>query len=723
MKKSTTLMLALAACLAVPTMDAKINQKFFRKAADKVWKTGAEYFDPKVEIPDSISADASAVIIADYNFVDVDRNYFENNFRTTDQSKRTKFTRTMVKILDESALEKFSEFKFGSKQKVMGMFNIQLSAADHAFGARVHKPDGQVKDIDISEALPESTGKKGDNVTSYRIAIPDLEPGDVIEYFYYSEESNDFDNLPAFEFNFNHVYPTLNYVIDGVFSPAMTVSYRGYNGAPQLNYTTDEKGKRYVVKLHATNVPVVTDEYGVRPERQLPMFKFFAANNNSPYFYHPVTARGGGMYNSPNPGTIYRDIASTLANSSYDNSAVYPNMKKRVNEFIKNHPDLSTDEKIDGAWIAAIYGLSTTPKVTSSDYFFSVMFADILRSHNLVDPAEIGVAFINSRNDVATREILDWEQPNFGVLVGNKLLLPSAITYSLPSELPGDYHGEEGGAYMGPRQNLTRMSTPTLFTVPLSTPGKNVFDLKIDMTANLPTDYDSKAATANHNLSLSGTFKNLTFGLTNTAEWNRAVEDFLGIPENKRWKGDKTDQVERNENVTELTTDLAKNIFGDKIGEITGVTITERGVTPDAPNFKLSFDGKYDEMFSRAGNNWLFSVGRLFPDSHHFKSKERERQIEYFRTSPAEYRMQITVAPPEGYAFDAESVAQLSTNTANPLGLFYVSASVDEDGNLTIQGVERHKYYMVSTENWPALLDLLDAAAAFNEASVLLRKK
>ncbi|MDE6437287.1 MAG: hypothetical protein K2K69_07260, partial [Muribaculaceae bacterium] len=138
MKKSTTLMLALAACLAVPTMDAKINQKFFRKAADKVWKTGAEYFDPKVEIPDSISADASAVIIADYNFVDVDRNYFENNFRTTDQSKRTKFTRTMVKILDESALEKFSEFKFGSKQKVMGMFNIQLSAADHAFGARVH---------------------------------------------------------------------------------------------------------------------------------------------------------------------------------------------------------------------------------------------------------------------------------------------------------------------------------------------------------------------------------------------------------------------------------------------------------------------------------------------------------------------------------------------------------------------------------------------------------
>ena len=61
--------------------------------------------------------------------------------------------------------------------------------------------------VDLSQALPITEGKKGNKKKNYRIALPGLEIGDVIDFFYYSEEMREEFDIAARNVNFAGRYP------------------------------------------------------------------------------------------------------------------------------------------------------------------------------------------------------------------------------------------------------------------------------------------------------------------------------------------------------------------------------------------------------------------------------------------------------------------------------------------------------------------------------------
>lgn len=719
MNKYRSALLALTAAISAVSMQplqASINKGFFKKAAEKVWAAKPELFNPAIEIPDSVSANASAVIIADYSFVDADREASANAMTSSNITNRKFYSRQMVKLLDQSAVDYYSEFEFGKGEASYNIFRNKMSNQEIAFGARIHKPDGTVVDVDVATAMPITKGKKGKSkdAEKYKIAIPNLEVGDVIDFFNYSDEWISEYSLSPIQFVFCRKYPMLTYLIEGRFSPDLTVEYRAYNGALPFERVPSEK-KENLVRMLATNLPVISDSEGIMAYRQVPFLKLYTLNNTSEYVYRPRSSRRGGVYESTMAITAYTDIANALRASSYEGLRLPSTINKRISDYIGLHPDATDKQKVDAAWLAALYTAVTDKDESLDDFWLSVIFSDVLRKQNLAGAdSNVGVGFINSREDVPASEILYWKQPEYVTVLGDSVFHSGSMLNYVPGELPGVYQADEGGAYMGDRKTLTNV--PRIIKTPVTKPAAN--STVIDLVAQV--DVDSNAVTVAHDLKLSGASKTYATGFNDLDDWIVAVEDYLEIPDNKRFKNKKRDAVGRQQELEERLGEFTEGLFGKKAANISEIKITSRGITPANPDFSMSFGGTYHDMLSQAGNDMLLSVGRLTADSYRFSGAERNRMLDFHRSAPSQMRYSIKVKAPEGYVFDAASLESVNKNVVNKVGAFFAQATIDESGDLVLQVNERYKNYLVPLEQWDSLLELYDTASAFNDAVVLL---
>lgn len=713
-----TIIALLLAASTVLQAEAASDSKFFKKAAERVWSVRNELFDINVEIPDSLQQMASAIVLAEYDFVEA---RYVNNQTVTGAETRTKrchWARRMVKLLDSKAVKDFSEFEFGRRERLNAEF-YNFGGSDNAFGARIYKPDGSVTDVDLSQAVDVKEGKKDrkKDVISRKIAIPGLEPGDILEYFDYTEEWIDELDLPALDLVPAGKYPVIAYLLEGEFSPELTVEYRVYNGMPAPKRGSNDKGNNGIF-LSLSYIDMIKDRDYLRQFRQFPFLRLNTLNNMSHYRFYPQSKRSGGLFEHISTGSIYRDIKFALAASTYDLQ-----LPRRINGAIKNfrktHPDASRRELIDAAWLASVYLNSIDDEKPVSDYWLAMIFCDILKKQGLTDGTDTGVGFLNSRLDVPAEMILSWKQPEFCAIVGDSLYLPSTLEHFLPAEMPGEYQGEKGGAFPGDREKLTNSTQPTIFKVSTSRPSGNKAVSKLRV--NINTDDNTAQGTAD--FTLTGTLKEITGDITDFNDWAHAVEDYLGIAEGKRYKDKKFDAVEREKEVHDAALSLAKSLLGKSIAEVEGINVGSRGILPDKPEVKISMTVKAGDCVSDAGNDLLLHVGRFAGNNRRMEGDERKRQLDAFHLSPRQYNMAITFAIPEGYEVDPASLESLQVNVNNRFGAYFASAKVEENGDVTVNIRERYNTYVTPADEWDQYLEISDAAATFNDAAVLIKKK
>lgn len=711
-KTVITILLATAPLI---NADAASDKKFFKKAAERVWNTRNELFDTSVEIPDSITQGVSAVVLADYNCVDAD---YENYTGSSSKTKRTHWTRRMVKLLDSKAVEDFTEFEFGERERLNAEF-YTFGGSDNAFGARIHKPDGQTIDVDMSQAVEIKEGKKDreKDVASRKIAIPGLEPGDILEYFDYTEEWIEEHDLPALDFTPVDKYPVIAYLLEGEFEPKLTVEYRAYNGLPSPQRGKTDKGNNGLF-LTLSYVNVVKDRHDLRPNRQIPFLRINTLNNTSKYRFYPQTKRAGGLYEHISTGTIYRDILYVVGASDYD-LPLPGKIAGLVKNYQKTHPEASRHELIDAAWMAAVYLNLTDKRNTVSDYWLALMFCDALKKLDLSDGSDSGIGFINSRLDVPTDMIMNWRQPDYGAIVGDSIYLPWTLRHFLPGEMPAEYQGEKGGAYIGDRKELTTRTEPSIITTPTSRSAQNKFASK----TRIEFDPDNNTAEGSAEFTIIGANKDVVGNIIDFNDWAKAVEEYLGIPENKRYKDNKYDAVERGKELDELALSLAKGMIGKSVTAASDLTVQQAGVVPGAPELKFDMKFSTEGCVADAGNDLLLNVGSFAGNNIRYDADERQRQLDAYQSAPRQYTYTITFAIPEGYEADAASLEALKMNVNNKLGAFFASAKQEENGDVTINVLERYNAYVIPADKWDQYLQISDAAAAFNDASLLLKKK
>lgn len=728
----TAIMPAVAMTLS-PTADAaSINKGFFKKAAEKVWATDSEgIFNPATEIPDSVAEGQSGVIIARLDHFETEREEQNTIYSATGRTNRTKVRhtrRSMVKLLDQSAVGYYSDFEFGGTA-VRRDYGIVIDATvENAFGARVHKRDGSTVDIDPSTALEVSDGKDGGKNSSFKIAIPSLEVGDVIEYFFYTEYLQETGDVCGLDAELSDRYPILTRMITGRLDPSLAAEFYSYNGAPKVTGTPD--GEFIKAEMRCYNVPAVTFSRFLYPERQLPFVRLNVVNNyQSPeeQRFRSSTARGGGLFNSVSPASIFIEAKENIAYLAYllwksprPVSPLPARALKMTKRFIKDHPGASPREIADAAYLALRYCNHTAndDDRIGSPFFLAMFLNDVIERLEIFPLESTGIGIINSRSEVPTEDLSGWDQSNFVACAGDTAYMMLPGFNIAPGEFPGEFQGESGESFLGRLRETTKLSPIKAFSVPDRRHSGNY--VKTELTVSLAAD-DPTALDVTRSVRLGGSGKRYGAGLVDRAEWIRGVEGFLGIEKPYRIKG--YDEPTRAAALRRILMDECEEVTGARPDSVMDYAISDRGFLPGHNEMEYSSSNRFSGLVENLGGDLSVTLGRLAGHMGKLEGSERDRLLDAMLPTAFQNTHVITFKVPEGYKVDGTSLADFNRNVVNALGLFMVNAKEDGEGDVTVQCVLRVKRATVPLQAWPLLCELYDAASRFADASLVLVKR
>ncbi len=700
---------------------AGIDKKYYDKIGQSVWNaTDKSIFDPKKEIPDSIAADNSAVIIAWTTDIDVENVvqpsiYLPKN--ETNRLEKVMVERMMVKLLDDKGVETFSEHTFGANQQIKK--TVILYELKSAFGARIYKPDGRLVEVDLSAAVEIGDGKKGKDYKKFKIVIPGLEPGDVLDIFKYVDEWAEYSDLDAENVMLVTEYPVLERRFRIATNPKMTVEVKGYNGVDELKRYTNDKGLQET-KLALQNLPGVNTKLLTMPLRQLPFIRTQFINNTTNYMV-AQHARRGGLHTNLLPGIIMSEFTDYLKDMPFDTPLPGRAQKTVKDYFTTTHPEASPREVTDALWLATRYHELTakSEKDKSGQMERALILTDLIRKAKLYPTDSVAIGLITSRASVPTRDISAWNEASIVVKTPDALYITRPQMSYAPGEMPGLYKGESAVLYFGDRRDINRNTIAYEYTVPSKRSSDNSCILRDVVTINP----DDEIVTAVATVELTGGYKSYADDLTDKAEWVAEVEDYFNIPDNKRANIKDHDAVGRKKEITDALKTIMKDIYSAEPDSITAFDIKSRGVRPDAPKMEFDVTSTFKGLVETLGDDLSFAIGRMSGMPEPVKEHDRNRLIDVMYPFIAQEVQQHTVKAPEGYAFDATSVEALARTHNSVLGQFVVSASVNEAGDLELSIVVRTKIADVPLSHWPQVLQLLDAMSDFGDATVILTRK
>ena len=213
------IILFTSSCLSfaqAPTLGAKVEDEFNVTAVPENWKN------------------ESAVIIGQRTEYLFTRPSTAKNTATI--VRINEYVHKRVKLQDKNALEKYSTFYFVT----MGR--------DGKAEYRIIKSSGKEEHVDMSTAIAEESDVPDMYkpifyklaIRSMKIAIPNLEVGDIIDYTIRSTYDWDMKTegiqFTPFIFSLSNNYPTMYQQYRFTMANGMKVKYRNYNGAPTLKF-------------------------------------------------------------------------------------------------------------------------------------------------------------------------------------------------------------------------------------------------------------------------------------------------------------------------------------------------------------------------------------------------------------------------------------------------------------------------------------------------------
>lgn len=724
----TAIVMAISPCAS----GAGINKGFFRKSAEKVWKLESEgVFNPATPIPDSVAEGQSGVVIARLDHFETKRDEQNTIYHSTGRTNRTivqHTRRSMVKLLDQSAVSHFSEFEFGGPS-VRRDYGIILDAKiENAFGARVHKPDGSVVEIDPATALEVSDGKKGGKDKSFKIAIPSLEVGDVIEYFYYSEYTKERGDICGLDIEISDRYPVMARLISGKFEPKLTAEFYSYNGAPQVLGVRENDCIK--AEMRCNNVPAVSFSKFLYSERQLPFVRLNVLNNYElagENYFKASTTRGFGFYNNVTQLPIIIEakeniafIAELLYKPTRPISPIPSKALKMTKNYIKEHPSASSREIADAAYLAMRYCNYTADEEDriGSPFLLAMFMNDLVRNLDLFPEETTGIGIINSRSEVPTSELSGWNQSNFVACAGDSVYMMYPGYNIAPGEMRGEFQGESGQSFLGTLRKTTRESPVKNFEIPNRKFAGNY--VKTELTVAISGD-DPGALDVSRNVRLGGSAKDLGEDLVDRAEWIRGVEEFLGL-DKKPYQIKGYDAKERENELRKTLMDECEAVTGARPDSVVDYSILERGFLPGRDEMKYTTTNRFSGLVEDLGGDLSVTLGRLAGHVDKLDGSERERLLDAMLPTAFQNTHLLTFKVPQGYKVDPTSLADFSRNVVNPLGVFNVNANVNEAGDVEVQCVLRVKRATVPLQAWPLLRDLYDAGSQFADAAIVLVK-
>lgn len=675
------------------------------------------------------------------------------------------YTHKRIRLQDKNALETFSTFFYVTMGK------------DGLAEYKVIKSNGKEVVVDMKTAIEDDSDIPSIyrpiyfkwNVKKMKIAIPNLEVGDIIDYtvkssFSWDMKSSGVDFTP-FIFSLANNYPTLYQHYRFTMANGMKVRYRAFNGAPNIKFDAKasiigDKNSYLSYYFLDRDREKTTEERWSYELRSTPSVKFrvvlFSDNDTESKGLGEATVDRSGL----NVEDVYKRYAGAalyvtpVVNSLVGYTTEYmmkkkadkPNMKedeivretyyclrKVFLEMYYKGPVSSelekymTGKKLYKKVVAAQKKDVVSQKIEKEDEIRmnSVTFATALRMALLGQGIQSELFVYVPRRLGSWREAIFMEELDFMMRVKTKrkyVYLDAFNNFDAFGTPYGYMEGVEGYGIAYDEANRYMRGV-----VPATSPNDHVD--KEDYVVSFPAAMD--VVNIERTSSFLGTEKNLRIGKANLDReyLSYDFEKYFNQPKPSKKKDDmvintsfKYDDPDKTDRVTER-----KEVFEKELKEEFDV---DKYI-----NFELIKDGrfgdtawlKYIETFTakkllaKAGKNYVFSVGSLIGDQIKLDEKElKGRETDIWLQNARTLENKIVIKIPEGYTVDG--IQELNMSVDNESGAF-ISTAVVEGSDLVVTTKKIYKKNFDKKEMWNNYIAFLEPAYKFSQLKVILKKK
>ena len=670
-----------------------------------------------------------------------------------------------IKLQDKNSLEKFSTFYYVTMGK------------DGSAEYKIIKANGKESKVNMSSALEEEQDVPAIykpilfkmNFKKMKIAIPDLEVGDIIDYTVTS--SYDWDmkqegiEFTPFIFSLANTYPTVFQQYRFTMADGMKVRYRAYNGAPNIKYDPKasiigDKNSYLSYYFLDKDREKMNEERWSLEYRNTPTVKFrvvlLADNDEESKGLGQATIDRSGL-SMDQVYTRFAPVAGymTTTVSSLAGYTTEYMTKKKTDGILKTdddviretyyclrkvflemyykgpvHSDLEkymTGKKLYKKVLAAEKKDVTSNKEEKEDEIRinGVTFATALR----VALASMGIQselFVYEPRRLGSwRDAIFMEELDYVLRVKGKKRYYYLEAFNNFDAFATPYSYLEGaeGYAIGYQEKDQYFRA----SIPASTINDNVekqeyllnFSDAMDVIrAERTSSYLGATKTGRiEQANLDRSYLSFDFEKYYNEPKRSKKSDNVAIETSAKY--DDPDKEERLEDRKKLFEKDLKEIFDvDKYEDFELIKDGRFGDTAWL-QYKEKFTLK--KLISKAGRNYIVEIGKMIGDQIKLDSNEiKTRQTDIWVPFARTIENTITVNIPAGYTVDG--LQDLNINIDNESGTFISIAKVDGD-KLIITTRKLYKKSFDKKEAWPNYIAFLESAYKFSQARIVLKKK
>jgi hypothetical protein len=683
--------------------------------------------------------------------------------RTTAGVNIKEYIHKRIKLQDKNAVEKFSTFYYVT------------IGSDGKAGYKVIKSDGKVVDIDMQSAIEEEQDVPDIykpiyfklKVKSMKIAIPDLEPGDIIDYTVNSTLDWDMKtegiNFTPFIFSLSNTYPTLYQQYRFTMANGMKVKYRSYNGAPNLKF--DSKASVYGERETYLSYFFLdkdreksTDERWSYELRSTPSVKFRvvfldydagdrtlgeATVDRSGLDYEKVYKgyAGAALYSTPVVTSLVAYTTQYITKKKADGilktdadivkESYYCLRKVFLEMYYKGpvHSDLEkyfTGKKLYKKIIKAEEKGGKKEEKEDEVRMNAVTFCTALRYSLKAQGIESELFVYVPRKLGTWRDAIFMEELDYvmRVKIKDKAYFLEAINNFDAFGTPHNYL--EGAEGMSIRYD--EADSYYKVSVPPTAASANVSREEYLVSFTDAMDVINVERTSSY----TGSQKADLIGKANLDReyLNTDFEKYYAEPLTKGKKNEtpapvnnKYEYADKEEQVKERKELFEKILKGDEVDvdKYTDFELVQDGRTGDSAMLRYKEKFSLKKLISKAGKNYIFEAGKLIGGQLKLEPNEiKERQTDIWIPSALTIENVITINVPEGYSVDG--LQDLNMNIDNSSGTF-ISAATVSGNKLLITTKKIYKNTFDKKEAWPNYIAFLEPAYKLSQAKVVLKKK
>ncbi len=690
---------------------------------DAIWKNSKK----TVTIPEKWKDESAVILYKDINY----------SYHKFGKSVTYRYSiRKRIKLQDKNAVEEFSEFSFAKKFRARGGKRGKIF-----FGVKIVKPSGKTTVIDLEKHAVKVDG-------DYKLAIPDLEIGDVIDYYYYAKEPFVVQYsyaFPAVEKTLSEEYPIVNYNLILDTENDFYISFKSLNGAPKLKeIDLDKRAKRKYI-LKANNLEKSKYPRWFYPMREMQAFKmqvlFLRKREGleTVNVFAPKSSRE--LKDKVTSEDVLRMVSSWLKTIKYElpkNKKNKPKIKpKNLEDIAKNYNKAIDFQEVKLAAKAHIHSVEDNP------YYAGYYFDGKMGIHKLPRRYDLFLSKIPYELLVTTAIYNGKIEDE--LLVDNMQLMIRTLTD------PPLYIGLKNSTYE-PFSYLSPSLEGTTVYVLSSSENNSVFDeIRKD---KLPVSkYEDNETISTITINPSENLDGFNIKLNTKAKGHSKIDlqKWKIIPSDIAAAYPEKYKEHNFESYIQKYRYYTKNKKKRKIEEfkaylkkyeknyIEGLkSVMERGYDITIENYKpkviklametdLNDFFEYEESFSfknkhikKIGKNYLVAIGKFYGKQAEITDEYKKRDADIYFEYAEKITDKIIFNIPEGYT--VSGIEKLNKNVDNTSGSFISKARI-EGNQLIIDVNKSYKFHYYPKEKWDEIREFIDEANQFTNEKILLKKK